>query len=269
MKINKLVIKKNRRERKIKISYAYIGLYSGLYPLISLVLIALFLLTTGVGPVMAETLTEKVTFKSVKNETIKASGKIVGRYFFVEFNTLSYVNPATFGYFISVFENQQIPYGGQHKPVASYNVTCTTAYCSHALEAPITKAPYIVGIGSSHSLDTVSTTLNFTPGNTEGVLFNPSVSVLELGINSVVVAYEMPPGYKPIDSKSWVGIWQGEASSTISPIGKADINSLQSYGSQAINKITIRVGTTYTIGLFSGPKHEDIVAIAIIKIKPY
>lgn len=233
--------------------------------LVSSLFITLFLLATGAGLVSSVAFAEAITFEPVKNESIKVTGKIVGRYFFVEFNTLSFIDPVAFGYFISAFENQQIPYDEQHKPVTSNKVTCTTSHCSHALEAPITKVPYIVGIGSSNSISTISATLNFMPGNRDGVSFNPSVTVTALGINSVIVAYQMPLGYRPIDSKSWVGIWKGEANSTIPPIGKADVDSLQSQGTQAINGIKIQTGATYTVGFISGPNSKDIVATATIK----
>jgi len=237
--------------------------------LVSSLFITLLLLATGAGLVFSVAFAEAITFEPVKNESIKITGKIVDRYFFVEFNTLSFIDPVAFGYFISAFENQQIPYDGQHKPVASDKVTCTTSHCSHALEAPITEVPYTVGIGSSDSINTISATLSFMPGNRDGVPFNPSVTVTALGINSVIVAYQMPLGYRPTDSKAWVGIWKGEANSTIPPIGKADVDSFQSEGAQAINGIKIQTGATYTVGFISGPNSKDIVATATIKTTPY
>lgn len=238
-------------------------------PLVSSLFIALFLLATGVGQRSSVALAGAITFEPVKNESITVTGKIVGSYFFVELRTLPFIEPVAFGYFISAFKNQQIPYDNQNEPVASDKVTCTTSYCSHALKAPITEVAYIVGIGSSNSVGTISATLNFKPGNSDGVPFNPSITVAALGINSVIASYQMPIGYRPINSKAWIGIWGGEASSTVQPIGKADVDSVQSQDTQAINGLTVLAGTTYTVGFVSGPNGKDIVATATIKTKSY
>ncbi len=238
-----------------------------------------FLLSTGsvfltAQPLTAQPLTaqsfiiaQPLTFELIKNESINVTGEIVGRYFFVEFETLAYINPKASGYFIVAYANQQIPYDGQNKPIASESVPCTTSDCSHALEAPITDVPYIIGIGSNHSIDTIATTLNFMPGDPKGIPFNPAVSVLQIGVNSVIVSYDMPLGYNPKNSKSWVGIW-GEGGSSTELLGKAEINSVQSSGSQAINGLMIEVNSVYNIGLFSGPDDEDIVGQVTIKVKP-
>ncbi|MBL1278298.1 MAG: hypothetical protein COB30_019665 [Ectothiorhodospiraceae bacterium] len=260
---------KSIQERKAKRSSVYSRLSELMRSFVPSVFIALFLLASGVGLIFAATSAEAITFEPVKTESVKVTGKIVDRYFFVEFNTLSFIDPVAAQYFISAFENQQIPYDGKHEPVASDKMTCSTSHCSYALEAPISEVPYIVGIGSSDSINTISATLSFVPGKSDGVPFNPSVSVAEIGINSVIVAYQMPLGYRPSDSKAWVGIWVGEASSTIPPMGKADVDSVQSDGTQGINGIKIQTDATYTVGFMSGPNSKDIVAIATIKTASY
>jgi hypothetical protein len=264
--INGRLVNKSMPKQRPKLLYIHCRLGSVIRPMISLWLIAFFLLTTSAYSVAADTFGKRLVFESMKSKAIKITGEIVDRYFFVEFSTLSYIDPVAFGYFIAAFENQQIPYAGQHKPVAMDSVNCTNKKCSYALEAAITSVPYTVGFGSSDSISTISATLNFMPGNSEGVPFNPSTSVLVLATNSVIVGYKMPLGYRPIDSKSWVGIWHKKVSNTISPIGKADVNSLQSDGSQAINGIKIQLGAVYAVGLFSGPNLEDIVATTTIKV---
>ena len=260
---------KSIQERKAKRFSVRSSLSGFMRPLVSSLFITIFLLTTAVVPASSVAFAEAITFEPVKKESINVTGKIIDRYFFVEFSTLSFINPVSSEYFISAFENQQIPYNDQNKPVASVRVTCTDSHCSYALEAPITEVPYIVGIGSSHSVGTISATLNFLPGNPEGVPFTPSVAVAALGTNSVIASYQMPLGYRPIDSKAWVGIWEGEASSTVQPIGKADVDSFQSQSTQAINRITVLADTTYTVGFVSGPSGKDIVATVTIKTKLY
>jgi hypothetical protein len=214
-------------------------------------------------------LASALTFTQVKNDSVSIAGKIVGRYFFVEFHTLDSINPKTSEYFISAYEDQQIPYYASIKPAASEKVPCDTINCSQAVEALITDVPYTVGIGSSSSVKTISATLNFVQGNTEGISFNPSLTVNQVGINTVIVSYQMPNGYRPVDSGAWVGIWKGGLVSADQPLGRAEVDSDQSYGTQAINGLHLLVNTTYTVGFASGSSAKDLVSSVTFKTSPY
>lgn len=209
-----------------------------------------------------------LNFTPVKSESVTIIGKIIGRYFSVEFSTLNGIIPVASEFFIAAYQDQQIPYYQPIDPVALEKVSCNTTNCSQAVEASITEAPYTVGIGSSNSVKTISATLNFMPGIPVGVPFNSSLTVDAVGINSIVVSYEMPDGYRPSDSGAWVGIWEGDVVSTIQPLGRVDVDSDQSSGTQAINGLIILVGTTYTVGFASGPNLNDMISTTTFKTSP-
>ncbi|MDD5275154.1 MAG: hypothetical protein PHR16_03610 [Methylovulum sp.] len=209
-----------------------------------------------------------LNFTPVKSESVTIAGKIIGRYFSVEFSTFNGIIPVTSGFFIAAYEDQQIPYYQPIDPVALDKVPCNTTNCSQAVEASITEVPYIVGIGSSNSVKTISATLNFMPGISVGVPFNSSLTVNAVAINSIIVSYTMPDGYRPADSGAWVGIWEGDGVGAGQPLGRAEVDSDQSSGTQAINGLKMLVGTTYTIGFASGPNLKDIISSVTFKTSP-
>lgn len=234
----------------------------------SWLVISVLLLACGSGALSSLSSAAPLNFIPVKSESVTITGKIIGRYFFVELSTFNSIIPVASEFFIAAYQDQQIPYYQPIDPVALEKVSCNTINCSQAVKASITEAPYTVGIGSSNSVKTISATLNFMPGIPVGVPFNSSLTVDAVGINSIVVSYEMPDGYRPSDSGAWVGIWEGDVVSTIQPLGRVEVDSDQSSGTQAINGLIILVGTTYTVGFASGPNLNDMISTTTFKTSP-
>ncbi len=205
-------------------------------------------------------------YQVIHQESVEIAGKIVGRYFFVEFSTPSNIIPTESQYAIAVYQNQQIPYYQPIKPLALEQVQCKTGNCSQAVEAPITQADYTLGIESSNSVKTIAATLNFSPGNTTGVPFNSSINIKAIGINSIIISYDMPSGYQPTDSGAWIGIWEGSVIGSIEQaIGRSGVNSMQSSSEQAINNLALQINNEYTIGFFSGESVRDLVSFIAFK----
>lgn len=202
-------------------------------------------------------------FTVLGTESATLQGSIVGRYFSLVFVPLSANAKGDGEYLIAVYQDQQIPYYQAIPPVKTMKMTCLEPTCSLALEAPITSAPYIVGIGAAHG--EISATVSFSPGSESGTPFPSSVNVAWVGINSVVVGYTMPPGYRPSQSGAWLGLWAGSAIAGVPPLATARIDSNLAVDVQAINGLAMRNNTTYTVGLSPGPGSDAISALAVFR----
>lgn len=235
----------------------------------NLLLVCILILSSRSGAFTAEAQGKSLDFTTTKSESVTITGSIVGKYFFVDFSTLNGTVPTGSKVFIAAFSDQQIPYYQKINPVVFEKTQCDKTNCSQAVEAPITSIPYTVGVGSSYSINTISATLNFFPGTTDGVPFKSSVKIEAVGINSIVVSYVLPNGYRPSESGAWIGIWAGDAVSTVPPLGTAKIDSDQASDTQSINGLTILNAATYTVGLASGPDLNDMAASTTFMVFPY
>ncbi|UTY59519.1 hypothetical protein [Massilia sp. erpn] len=211
---------------------------------------------------------EPLEFTLLKTESLTLSGDIVGRYFSVEYTPVNGTNTDG-SYLIVIFADSQIPYHHAIKPIAIEKVTCLMQRCSRAVRAPISAIPYIVGIGSGDSANTVSATLLFTPGKLSGTPFRAALEIKSLMINSIVVSYTMPAGYRPSQSGAWLGLWAGTAINGAEPLAKANIDSELSQSTQAINDLVIQSNFVYTLGLAAGPGVGDIASLAVFKTGAY
>jgi len=202
-------------------------------------------------------------FAVLGTRSARLEGTIVGRYFSLVFAPVSAKAAGDGLYRISVYQDRQIPYYTGMSPVATTMLTCLASTCSRAVEAPITNAPYIVGIGAAAG--EIATTVSFAPGNRTGAPFQSSVSVAWVGINSIVVAYTMPAGYRPPRSGAWLGLWAGTELAGVPPLATVSIDSDMAQDVQAINGLDMRNDATYTVGLSPGPGNNGISALAVFK----
>ncbi|UMR29490.1 hypothetical protein MJ904_20860 [Massilia sp. MB5] len=213
-------------------------------------------------------LAEPLKFTLLKTESLTLSGDIVGRYFSVEFAPVREKTGVT-AYLIAIFEDRQIPYYRAINPLVVQRISCPAPRCSLALEAPISELPYIVGIGSGDSVDSISATLNFSPGTASGRPFQAALEIKSLRINSLIVSYILPPGYRPSRSGAWLGLWAGSSVEGVEPLAKAEIDSDLAQDTQAINGLTIQSNFTYTVGLAAGPGVKGITSLAVFRTEGY
>ncbi len=89
--------------------------------------------------------------------------------------------------------------------------------------------------------------------------FQPSVSIVSFGPDSIVVSYNMPPGQTPQTCGHYLAIWE---SSTYSydarPMSTQKITADRSTRTQAWNGLTLLRGTTYTVAYVAGKKQTDL-----------
>lgn len=89
--------------------------------------------------------------------------------------------------------------------------------------------------------------------------FLPSISIVSVGTDSLIVAYNMPPGQTPQTCGHYLALWESSTYSyNQTPMKVQPITADQSTRTQAWNGLTLLRGTTYTIAYVAGKKQTDL-----------
>jgi hypothetical protein len=177
--------------------------------------------------------------------------------------------PNTYGNFVALWQNQnQIPFDTE--PLQKQNITGNTQRGSLVFSGlTVTKNDYLVG----YSVGAVRTetqkygnvcTSAFVPLGGEAetpsdyTYFTPSMVIKYVGSDTVLFQYNMARGTQPATNKAWVGLWRGDfASYTALPDAAIPVTVNAASGSLGFNGVSIGIGLTYTLGLFTSGWDPD------------
>lgn len=198
---------------------------------------------------------------SVFNQETDLTGFLIGSNIIVQYQTLSYNQPNTYGNALALWQASQVPYG--QAPLSMLPIATSSTSGSQFIPNQINnQVPYTVGFATnSDNLNTVCSSLTFFPGRTDGVAFATQIHPAYIGSTSMVIHYQTPVGNQPASNGNWVGLWQSSSPSYngYSPLAKAMVDSDANTGTVAIN-IPFAIGATYAVAYFVGERSTDMAA---------
>ncbi len=188
------------------------------------------------------------------------SGHVIG----LSFNTLPGNNPSKFANSVYIWQNSnQIPWGS--KPLNMQQVgTSTPDGDLQFKDLDVTVNSYIIGYAVGPDVTNICAS-SFVPkiGDTSDKPVNQSlsISVVNIGANSLAIGYNALQGYAPSTAQNWLGLWESSSPSyTVEPQWKTEPDGDSPTGVAAFNNITIVRGGTYTVAYFMGPKQTTMAA---------
>jgi hypothetical protein len=222
-------------------------------------------------------------FTITQQEGIQLAGQLIGSTVSIDYTAMLYEQPATNGCFLSIWQDEQIPFnkaGNTTKSIIGNERTN-----SQVFDQLTSGVPYIVGWGAGNTPATsnpnygsMGASISFTPGGPEdtnnivnGVLHQDSITPVAVGTSSIVVSFSTLDGNNPKVNGNWIGLWQGSyIDFTGGYLQKWNVTSNISQDTQGLNTtLQIRAGTTYTLAYASGPNASDIVARVTFKTGNY
>ena len=187
----------------------------------------------------------------------------------LSYNTMPDNRPNTYGNFVAIWQNQgQIPFDTE--PLQKQAITGNTQRGSLVFSGlSVTKNDYIIGYSvgptrtETQKYGNVCSTV-FVPLGSDGddppppTYFSPSLVLKFVGTDSVLFQYNLPRGALAATNKAWAALWRGEvASYTQTPDAAMAISLNAASGTVGFNGISIGIGLTYTIGLFTSGWDTD------------
>ncbi|WP_142786402.1 hypothetical protein [Changchengzhania lutea] len=183
----------------------------------------------------------------------------------VTFQGIDGNQPNAFGDYLAIWQNgNSIPW--TTKPLQTQKIQNTTPTGSANFDnLDVTINSYIVGYAVGPVLTgpgmqpqgnvCASSYIPATGPNAAGSnpdKFVPSLSMNNVGSNSVSVTYKLPSGVATLSNGAWIGIWNSEQApyKTPPPMAFNKIQTNQSNSTAGINGLNLQRGQTYTIGLF-------------------
>lgn len=177
----------------------------------------------------------------------------------VSYNGLMGNTPAMCSNFVAVYQASQFPFGTTDPPLAKVDIN--TNIPGGEILVPfnlIREMPYVVGYGVSPMMPApaqpfgcVCSTVTIPGTGDRSIAFAPSLSLLEVGHNSIVGEFILPPGITPGANGAWVGLWMGNNPSYTYPPGyTVQLNTESSTGNFIFTNLPVMRGTLYSIGLF-------------------
>jgi len=174
--------------------------------------------------------------------------------------------PNTYGNYIALWQNQnQIPWDTD--PLQKQAISGDTQKGSMVFQGlQVDKNDYILGYSvgparteSQKSGNVCSTA--FVPLGTENQDFKyffSAMSLKNVGPNSVIVQFNLPPGARAATNKAWMGLWRGESASYNNPPDYAVPITIDSnVGTVGFNNVHIGIDLTYTLGLYPSGWNTD------------
>lgn len=178
----------------------------------------------------------------------------------VNYNTIQNNQPSTYGNFLALWQNSQVPY--DNPPIKTQAIMTNTQQGSAVFTGlTVTSSPYIVGysVGPVRATSQVyanvcsTAVINGSTGSPPPAYFQSSLSMVYAGPTSLVVNYSLPVGCLPQTNGAWLGLWIGDTASYQSPPnvpnGLVPISTDVNAGQAFFNGIALGQGQPYTVGL--------------------
>ena len=193
----------------------------------------------------------------------------------VDYKTMNGNQPGTYSNSVALYQGgPELPWG--EKPLKTQaNLGATQDGTFPFTDVKIQDKAYVVvyAVGNDAGttdfpLANVVATAYFTGTTGSPEHFVPSVKVTYVGSDSVVVAYDLPPGQTPQTNGHYLAMWESSTYSyTRTPdMGTQKITSDQASRTQAWN-VSMLTGTTYTIAYVAGKKQTDIACAVTFTTK--
>jgi hypothetical protein len=196
----------------------------------------------------------------------------------ISYTTIPGNQPNTYGNFIALWQNSDSSIPWNTAPLTVFAVPTNTPNGSFVFSGlSVTNSSYVIGYAVGPILSTGNAQSNgnicataFIPAIGAGPVttFNPALTIVNVGVNSVAVSYTLPDGNMPNSNAAWVGIWRsGSPSYNNPPDAFVPVTLNAPNGTVAINGLTIGRGLTYTVAFFMsgyksavGPNGQTAIA---------
>jgi len=180
----------------------------------------------------------------------------------VNYQTLPGNQPNSYGNFVAIWQSTMIPWGVpplKRQAIPTDGQSGSTTLTGLAVQ----EKPYIVGYGTGTDITTIAASAIIYVGGQSGPSVSVTIGLASIASDSLVVHYMTLPGYLPLTSKNWVGLWQGTASPYYSgaPMARGAPDQDVSEGYIALNGLSLPFGTTFTLVYFTGPDKTEAAAI--------
>lgn len=180
----------------------------------------------------------------------------------VNYECLPGNQPHSYSNFLAIWQSTVIPWSVpplKRQAIPSDGQSGSTTLTGLAVQ----EKPYIVGYGVGTELTSISTSVGVFVGGQGGSSTSTSLGLASIQPDTLVVHYQVLPGYLPKTSNNWIGLWVGQASPYYSgdPIATGSPDQDVSDGYIVLNGLTLTFGTTYTLVYFTGPAKTEASAI--------
>jgi len=187
----------------------------------------------------------------------------------VKYDTLPGNAPNQNGNVIAVWQDTQIPWGTA--PIQKKTITGNSPKGSDAFDnLSLQSKSYIVGYSTGSNLNTICSTVVFTPGNVEGTPFSTSLQVKELDSDTLIVTFDTPVGNDPKANQNWIGLWDGKSFTWDGKnrLAKVNVDKTTASGSMVL-QYNLKFDTDYTLVYASGPAETNISTALTFRTDPY
>ncbi|MBW3519856.1 hypothetical protein [Flavobacterium sp. NKUCC04_CG] len=166
----------------------------------------------------------------------------------IELHGLEGSNPRESGYYAALWQGTQIEDLHRKKAIQSIDLDSKEGSFVFELDQGINNIDYIIGLGINRKDSTSFCSTLIIPKNQARYIpistdnaFSSSVEVVQLGTDSLIIAYETPAFNLPRDNNNWIAIFSGRFTAHtfkgVNLLKKQRINSNLNQGMLAINHI--------------------------------
>ena len=177
--------------------------------------------------------------------------------------------PNSNGNAIAIWQDSQIPWGSA--PIKKLTITLNTPTGSQTFDdLSLQSKSYVVGYSTGSDLSTICSTVQFTPGNTDGVPFNTSIAVQTLDSDALTLRFDTPVGNDPKSNQNWIGLWEGRSFTWDGKnrVAKVTVNK-STANSTMVVPYSFKIDTYYTAVYASGPADTNISTALTFQTAPF
>jgi len=177
--------------------------------------------------------------------------------------------PAKNGNLLALWQSSGIPWG--QKPLQKQPIAKNDPSGDQMFQVELQRKPYVVAYGSADTNTAWAGTLQFNPGNKEGVPFVTQIDLQAAGNDSLLAIYKTPLLNVPVSNKNWIGLWNDSQPTWdgTNRIKKVDVDGITAEGSQPMSGLNLLMNSTYCLAYAVGPKDSDIAAYVRFTTQPF
>ncbi|MFL5801801.1 MAG: hypothetical protein ACJ8CR_08660 [Roseiflexaceae bacterium] len=204
-------------------------------------------------------------FSTTQLHITSVTGTVIG----LSYETIAANNPSKYGNFVAIWQAyNRIPWTEdwlKKREISGSSPQGTTAFSGLALQ----NKGYIIGYAVGPKLDNICATA-FIPAKGNPSTqdeFHPRIAPVDIGDDSVIFSFEVPPGATPQTFKHWVGVYAGTSVPYEggTSVGSSSVETDYDRGEVGISAKGLIRGNTYTAGYFAGDNQTCLACSCTFK----
>lgn len=165
----------------------------------------------------------------------------------IAYDALPGNQPATYGNAIAAWDSRVIGY--HRPPVVQVRIQSNADSGDIFVDGLKVDTPYIFGYAVGPAVNDVCAS-SFVASTLPPVNFSPSLMIVEVIPDAIIVRYDLPAGFDPLAAGSSVVLWQSQTPRyNLRPIAAARIESHSESGTAFLGGLSIQRSTTYTLAI--------------------